>query len=160
MRSDRIVVGECRSGEALDMLQAMNTGHDGSLTTLHANSPDDAMLRLETMVLMAGFELPIPAIRRQIASAVNIVVQQARMRDGVRRVTRICEVLGMEGSDVKMRDLFLFQQTGIDQTGHVMGSFRASGVVPRFVQEYNKVGVPFDETVFTTADADRVGDRI
>src|SRR4029077_3667795 len=114
MRPDRIVVGECRSGEALDMLQAMNTGHDGSLTTLHANSPDDAMLRLETMVLMAGFELPIPAIRRQIASAVNIVVQQARMRDGVRRVTRICEVLGIEGSDVKMRDLFLFQQTGID----------------------------------------------
>ena len=160
MRPDRIVVGECRSGEALDMLQAMNTGHDGSLTTLHANSPDDAMLRLETMVLMAGFELPIPAIRRQIASAVNIVVQQARMRDGVRRVTRICEMLGMEGSDVKMRDLFLFQQTGIDQAGHVMGSFRASGVVPRFVQEYNKVGVPFDETVFTTADADRVGDRI
>ena len=148
MRPDRIVVGECRSGEALDMLQAMNTGHDGSLTTLHANSPHDAILRLETMVLMAGFELPIPAIRRQIASAVNIIVQQARMRDGVRRVIRICEVLGMNEGEVSMRDIFLFRQTGLSREGGVIGSFQACGVVPNFVVEYNKVGVALDNKIF------------
>jgi len=153
MRPDRIVVGECRSGEALDMLQAMNTGHDGSLTTLHANSPQDAVLRLETMVLMAGFDLPVQAIRRQIASAVNIIVQQARMRDGIRRVIRVAEVLGMKEGDVAMRDLFVFHQTGISREGAVLGGFRACGVVPGFVTESNKVGVAFDVGTFNTADA-------
>lgn len=154
MRPDRIVVGECRSGEALDMLQAMNTGHDGSLTTLHANNPNDAMLRLETMVLMAGFELPITAIRRQIASAVNLVVQQSRMRDGVRRVTRICEILGIENGDVAIRDLFVFRQTGIDGTGKVLGDFSALGIVPDFVKNYNQVGVAFDDKIFNRTEVD------
>jgi pilus assembly protein CpaF len=121
MRPDRIVVGECRSGEALDMLQAMNTGHDGSMTTLHANTPRDAIARLETLVLMAGFELPVRAIREQIASAINVVVQTERVRDGSRKITSIAEVVGMEGDVVTMQELVVFRQAGVDKDGKVLG---------------------------------------
>ena len=123
MRPDRIVVGECRGGEALDMLQAMNTGHDGSLTTAHANSPRDALSRLETMVLMSGMELPVKAIREQIASAVNIIIQQSRLSCGSRKILNICEVTGMEGETVTMQDIFYFQQTGFDENGKTKGEY-------------------------------------
>ncbi len=133
MRPDRIVVGEVRGGEALDMLQAMNTGHDGSLTTAHANSPRDVLSRLETMVLMAGAELPSRAIREQIASAVDLIVHQARLRDGTRRITHITEVLGLEGDTITLQDIFLFEQMGLEDHQRVRGRFRATGVVPTFV---------------------------
>ncbi|EQD30168.1 type II secretion system protein E, partial [mine drainage metagenome] len=128
MRPDRIVVGECRGGEALDMLQAMNTGHDGSLTTIHANSPADALSRLETMVLMAGTDLPSRAIREQIAAAVDIIVQQARLRDGTRRVIAISEVIGFDGDKVALKDIFLYHQEGLDDDGKVIGHFAAVNV--------------------------------
>src|SRR5690606_37899130 len=127
MRPDRIVVGECRSGEALDMLQAMNTGHDGSLTTLHANSPRDALSRLETMCLMAGMDLPVRAIREQIAAAVDLIVQEERMRDGSRKITQITEVQGMEGDAIVMSDIFEFAQTGYEG-GRVIGRLRPTGI--------------------------------
>lgn len=141
MRPDRIVVGECRGGEALDMLQAMNTGHDGSLTTAHANSPKDTISRLETMCLMAGMDLPVRAIREQIASAVNLIVQQERMQDGSRRVVSISEVDGMEGDVIKMNELFRFEQTGMDENGRVMGSLRPTGVQPRFLERFEKYNI-------------------
>ena len=144
MRPDRIVVGECRSGEALDMLQAMNTGHDGSLTTLHANTPRDALARLETLVLMAGFDLPIRAIREQIASAVDAVVQIERLRDGSRRCTSITEVVGMEGDVVTMQELIKFQSRGIDEDGKVVGEFQFSGVQPHAAKKFEENGVHFD----------------
>jgi pilus assembly protein CpaF len=144
MRPDRIVVGECRSGEALDMLQAMNTGHDGSLTTLHANTPRDALARLETLVLMAGFDLPIRAIREQIASAVDAVVQIERLRDGSRRCTSITEVVGMEGDVVTMQELIKFQSKGIDEDGKVVGEFQFSGVQPHATKKFEEAGVHFD----------------
>jgi len=144
MRPDRIVVGECRSGEALDMLQAMNTGHDGSLTTLHANTPRDALARLETLVLMAGFDLPIRAIREQIASAVDAVVQIERMRDGSRRCTSITEVVGMEGDVVTMQELIKFQFKGIDEDGKVVGEFQFSGVQPHATKKFEEAGIHFD----------------
>lgn len=131
MRPDRIVVGEVRGGEALDMLQAMNTGHDGSMTTAHANTPRDLLSRLETMVLMAGVELPVRAIREQMASAIEIIVYQERCRDGIRRITRITEVVGMESDVITLQDLFCFNQQGIDEEGKILGNFRASGVVPK-----------------------------
>jgi pilus assembly protein CpaF len=127
MRPDRIIVGEARGGEALDMLQAMNTGHDGSLTTIHSNSPRDTLRRVETMVLMAGMELPLKAIREQVASAIDLVVHMERMRDGTRKVTQVSEVQGMEGDSVVMQDLFIFEQTGI-QNGRVMGKLSAPAV--------------------------------
>ncbi|MCS6887846.1 MAG: CpaF family protein [Chloroflexus sp.] len=133
MRPDRIVVGECRAGEALDMLQAMNTGHDGSMTTLHANSPRDAIHRLETMVLMAGLDLPQRAIREQIASAINLIVQLDRLKDGSRKITKICEVTGMEGDVVTMSELFVFQQQGI-RDGQVIGRMVPTGIRPRFLE--------------------------
>jgi len=136
MRPERIVVGECRGGEALDMLQAMNTGHDGSLTTAHANSPKDTISRLETMCLMAGMDLPIRAIRDQIASAVNVIVQQERMRDGTRKVTSITEVDGMEGDVIKLNEIFRFEQTGLDENDKVMGQLRPTGVQPRFLERF------------------------
>lgn len=136
MRPERIVVGECRGGETLDMLQAMNTGHDGSLTTAHANSPKDTISRIETMCLMAGMDLPLRAIREQIASAVNLIVQQERMKDGSRKVTSITEVDGMEGDVIKMNEIFRFEQTGIDENGKVMGSLRPTGVQPRFLERF------------------------
>ncbi len=148
MRPDRIVVGECRGGEALDMLQAMNTGHDGSLTTLHANSPRDALSRLETMVLMSGMDLPVRAIREQIASAVHLVVQQARFADGSRRITAISEVTGMESDVIAMQDIFQFRQEGTDGQGTVMGRFTATGFVPKFYDELQRRGVPVDLEIF------------
>jgi len=144
MRPDRIVVGECRSGEALDMLQAMNTGHDGSMTTLHANTPRDAMARLETLVLMAGFDLPVRAIREQVASAVDAIVQIERLRDGSRKVTSITEVVGMEGDIVTMQELVRYQQRGMDMEGKVVGEFQYTGVQPHYSSRFEEAGVEFD----------------
>ena len=132
MRPDRIVVGECRGGEALDMLQAMNTGHDGSLTTVHSNSPRDAISRLEILVMMAGMDLPVKVIRQQIASAVDVIVQQSRMKDGSRKVTAITEVVGMEGDTVVLTDIFKYEQTGITADGKIEGSTKATGMRPLF----------------------------
>ena len=128
MRPDRIVVGECRGGEALDMLQAMNTGHDGSLTTVHANSPRDAISRLETLVLMAGMDLPLKVVRQQIASAVDVIVQQSRLKDGTRKVTAITEVVGMEGDTVVLTDVFKFEQTGVAEGGKILGQLKPTGI--------------------------------
>jgi pilus assembly protein CpaF len=144
MRPDRIVVGECRGGEALDMLQAMNTGHDGSLTTLHANTPRDALSRLETLVLMAGFDLPIKAIREQVASAVDVIVQIERMRDGTRKVTSISEVVGMEGDIVTMQELVRYQARGVDSEGKVLGDFQYTGVQPHYTSRFEEAGIDFD----------------
>ena len=148
MRPDRIVVGECRGGEALDMLQAMNTGHDGSLTTLHSNSPRDALARLETLVLMSGMQLPARAIREQVASAVNLVVQQQRYADGTRRISAISEVCGIEGEAIAVQDLFLFTQEGFDAEGRVVGRFAPTGVVPAFYEELQRRGVAVDMDAF------------
>jgi pilus assembly protein CpaF len=148
MRPDRIVVGECRGGEALDMLQAMNTGHDGSLTTAHANSPKDCLSRLETMVLMAGAELPSRAIREQIASAVNVIVHQSRLRDGTRKVVNITEVLDFDGQRVETQDIFVFKQTGVDEDGRVLGSHVATGVVPSFLEHLHASGENVDVSIF------------
>ncbi len=141
MRPDRIVIGEVRGGEAIDMLQAMNTGHDGSLTTIHANSPRDSLARLETMIQMAGMRLSDRAVRRQIASAVNIVIQVARLTDGTRRVTSISEITGMEGEIVAMQEIFQFERTGVDGTGKVIGRFRANGIRPRFAERLKQYGM-------------------
>ena len=149
MRPDRIVVGECRGGEALDMLQAMNTGHDGSLTTLHANSPRDALSRLETLVLMAGVDLPLRAIREQIASAVDVVVQLTRLRDGTRRVTHVTEVQGMEGETVTLQDAFLFDYSaGVDASGRFLGKPVPTGVRPRFTERFAELGIALSPRVF------------
>jgi pilus assembly protein CpaF len=148
MRPDRILVGECRGGEALDMLQAMNTGHDGSLTTGHANSPRDLLSRLEVMVLMAGMELPVRAIREQISSAVDIIVQQTRFSDGRRRVTSIVEVDGMEGDVILTQPLFAFKQRGIGADGEVLGDFVAFGQAPRFYEDLEEAGIALDRSVF------------
>ncbi|RMG18889.1 MAG: FHA domain-containing protein [Deltaproteobacteria bacterium] len=148
MRPDRIVVGECRGGEALDMLQAMNTGHDGSLTTAHANSPRDCIARLETMVLMSGMELPVRAIREQIASAVDIIVQQTRFSDGSRKITHISEVVGMEVDIVTLSDIFIFKQEGFDENGKVRGRHVASGFIPKFYDELQRRGIPVNMDIF------------
>ena len=148
MRPDRIVVGEVRSGEALDMLQAMNTGHDGSMTTGHANTPRDILARLETMVMMSGMELPIRAIREQISSAVNLIVQQSRLRDGSRRITHVTEVLGMEGDTIILQDIFRFEQTGVDSNGKVIGQHRPSGVVPSFLDKLETEGIMLPRNLF------------
>lgn len=149
MRPDRIVVGEVRSGEALDMLQAMNTGHNGSLTTGHANSPRDMLSRLETMVLMAGMELPVRAIREQIASAVDLIVQQSRLKDGSRRVTHITEVLGMEGDVITLQDIFAFKQNGRDEKGKIIGEIVSTGVKPKFMDKINETGIIFPYDFFS-----------
>ncbi len=141
MRPDRIIVGECRGAEALDMLQAMNTGHDGSLTTAHANNPRDAMSRLENMVMMAGYELPSSAIREQIASAINLVVQQSRLADGSRKIVKIVEVTGREGDVIQMQDIFEFRQTGFDDQGRIQGYYSATGNIPYFIDELRQRGV-------------------
>jgi pilus assembly protein CpaF len=148
MRPDRIIVGEVRGGEAIDMLQAMNTGHDGSMTTVHSNSPRDTISRLETMTLMAGIDLPVNAIRRQIASALHLIVYLNRMPDGTRRLTHVSEVVGMEGDVVTMTDLFLFQQTGVDQNRKVTGVFKSTGMRPSFSQAFNIAGLPMDAKWF------------
>jgi pilus assembly protein CpaF len=147
MRPDRIIVGECRGAEALDMLQAMNTGHDGSLTTAHSNSPRDTLARLETMVLMAGMDLPLRAIREQIASALNLIVHQERMRDGTRKITKITEVQGMEGDVIVMQDVFLFEQTGIE-AGKVIGRLRPTGIRPKFMEVIEAANIHLPPTIF------------
>jgi pilus assembly protein CpaF len=149
MRPDRIVVGEVRSGEALDMLQAMNTGHDGSLTTGHANTPRDMVARLETMVLMAGMELPVRAIREQIASAVDLIVQQSRLKDGSRRITHITEVIGMEGDIITLQDIFVYKQKGKDENGKIMGDVVPTGIKPKFFDKLEKAGIVLPPDLFT-----------
>lgn len=148
MRPDRVVIGECRGGEALDMLQAMNTGHDGSLTTVHANAPRDVISRLETMVLMSGMDLPVRAIREQIASAIDLVVHESRMSDGSRKVTQVTEVIGLEGDQVVMQDIFEFKQTGVDEDGKVEGTFAATGSVPTFLEDIAARGLTMDRSIF------------
>ena len=149
MRPDRIIVGECRGPEALDMLQAMNTGHDGSLTTCHANTPRDAVTRLENMVMMAGYELPSDAIREQISSALDLIVQQTRMSDGSRKIEKITEVTGREGKQILMQDIFTFEQTGFDNEGQVIGYHTATGNIPVFIEELRKRGkLKLDMSVF------------
>jgi pilus assembly protein CpaF len=147
MRPDRIVVGECRSGEALDMLQAMNTGHDGSLSTGHANTPRDMLARLETMVLMAGIDLPVRAIREQIASAVDLIVHQSRLKDGTRKITNITEVQGMEGDTIVMQDVFVFEQTGVID-GKIQGKLKATGIRPKFVEQFETMGIHLPNGIF------------
>ena len=147
MRPDRIVVGECRSGEALDMLQAMNTGHDGSLTTCHANSPRDTLSRLEVMCLMSGMDLPVRAIREQIASAVDMIAQQNRLRDGSRKIEKITEVQGMEGEIITMSDIFEFEQTGIEG-GKIIGRIRPTGLRPKFIDRIEAAGIHLPPSVF------------
>lgn len=148
MRPDRIIVGECRGGEALDMLQAMNTGHDGSLTTTHANTPRDAFSRLEVMVLMAGMDLPVTAIREQIASAVDIIVQQTRFSCGSRKITKITEVVGVESGTIQLQDIFEYQQSGFDKNGKVVGSFKSLGFIPGFYEDLNAIGFDLDISIF------------
>ena len=148
MRPDRIVIGEVRSGEAFDMLQAMNTGHDGSLTTTHANTPRDAIARVENMVLMANLDLPVRAIRDQIASAINLIVQLSRLRDGSRRVTHITEVVGMEGDVMSMQDIFLFKQQGVDAQGKIIGELRPTGLHPRAADRCEREGITFPPDLF------------
>jgi pilus assembly protein CpaF len=148
MRPDRIIVGECRGGEALDMLQAMNTGHDGSLTTVHANSPRDVISRLETMVLMSGMELPSRAIREQIASAVDVIIHESRLSDGSRKVVAISEVTGLEGQQIVMQDIFAFRQSGIDSRGRVVGRFVPTGAVPTFYEHLKSRGMRLDPAMF------------
>jgi len=148
MRPDRIVVGEVRGGEALDMLQAMNTGHEGSLTTVHANSPRDALSRVETMVLMAGMELPVRAIREQISSAINLIVHQARLQDGSRRITHLSEVQGMEGDVITLQDIFRFEQMGKDEHHKMVGQFRATGIRPKFIERLASLGIQMPRDTF------------
>jgi pilus assembly protein CpaF len=156
MRPDRIVVGECRAGEALDMLQAMNTGHDGSLTTVHSNSPRDTLSRLETLVLMSGFDLPIRAIREQMASALDGVVHLSRLRDGTRRITHITEVQGMEGDVITLQDVFLFDfGAGIDEHGRFKGHLKATGVRPKFAEKLADLGIRLGQEVFAPEGATR-----
>jgi pilus assembly protein CpaF len=160
MRPDRIVIGECRSGEALDMLQAMNTGHDGSLTTLHSNSPRDALSRLETLVLMAGFDLPVRAIREQVSSAVDLIVQLSRLRDGTRRVTHISEVQGMEGDVITLQDIFLFDfSMGVDEHGKFRGHLKATGVRPKFTEKLADLGIRLGPEVFQNESTRRAVGR-
>ena len=157
MRPDRIVVGEVRGGEALDMLQAMNTGHDGSLTTLHANSPRDALARLETLVLMAGMDLPLKVVRQQIASAVDLIVQQTRLKDGTRKVTAITEVAGMEGDTVVLTDIFKFEQTGVTTDGKVLGDLKPTGIRPLFSPRLEAAGFKLSADVFGVNVAEMLG---
>jgi pilus assembly protein CpaF len=147
MRPDRIIVGECRSGEALDMLQAMNTGHDGSMSTGHANSPRDMLSRLETMVLMAGVDLPLRAIREQVASAVDLIVHQSRLKDGTRRIVNITEVQGMEGDVIVMQDVFVFEQTGVVE-GKIQGRLKPTGIRPKFVEKFEVQGINLPPGLF------------
>jgi len=148
MRPDRIIVGECRGGETLDMLQAMNTGHDGSLTTLHANTPRDALSRTETMVLMAGMDLPIKVIRQQVSSAIDLIVQQTRLKDGTRKVTAITEVAGMEGDTIVLTDIFRFEQTGMSPDGKILGQLKPTGIRPLFTPRLETAGFRLPPEVF------------
>jgi len=152
MRPDRIVVGEVRGGEALDMLQAMNTGHDGSITTIHANAPRDALSRLETMTLMAGMDLGVRAIREQISSAINLIIHQSRLKDGTRRVTHVTEVVGMEGEVITLQDLFLFDyRAGMDENGVYLGQQQPTGLRPHFLEKLAERGIVLPAWVFARA---------
>jgi pilus assembly protein CpaF len=144
MRPDRIIVGEVRGAEAFDMLQAMNTGHEGSMTTVHANSPRDALSRIENMVLMAGLDLPVRVIREQLASALHLVVQIARFSDGRRRVTALSEVIGLEGQMVTMQEIFRFEEEGVDSEGRVLGKLRPTGIIPSFAERFARMGISLD----------------
>jgi Flp pilus assembly CpaF family ATPase len=148
MRPDRIVVGECRGGEALDMLQAMNTGHSGSLTTLHSNNPRECIQRLETLVMMAGLNLPAKAIKENIASAVNLIIQQSRLPDGSRKVTHISEVTGMQGDVISLQDIFVFKQEGLDKKRKIIGRFVPTGFIPKFVEEMEAKGMKISRGLF------------
>lgn len=148
MRPDRIVVGECRGAETLDMLQAMNTGHDGSLTTIHANSVRDAVGRIETMVMMAGFDLPVKAIRQQFASAVHLLINASRLTGGPRKIMSIAEVQGMEGEAVTMQEIFKFEQMGVDGAGKAWGRFVATGLRPKFLERLKSAGCDIDAGIF------------
>ena len=159
MRPDRIVVGECRGGEALDMLQAMNTGHDGSLTTLHANAPRDALSRLETLILMAGVELPLKVVRQQVSSAVDLIVQQTRLKDGTRKVTAITEVAGMEGDTIVLTDIFKFEQTDVAQNGKVIGELKPTGIRPLFTPRLEAAGYKLAAGIFGSSIADLLASR-
>ncbi|MEO7987771.1 MAG: CpaF family protein, partial [Gemmatimonadales bacterium] len=153
MRPDRIIIGEVRGGEAVDMLQAMNTGHDGSLTTLHANTPRDALSRLETMISMAGLDLPERAMRQQIASAIDIVVQVTRLSDGTRKVNQISEIVGMEGDVITMQEIFLFEREGLGEHDKVLGRFKATGIRPRCADRLKAYGVDLSSVLFSDRDA-------
>jgi pilus assembly protein CpaF len=148
MRPDRIIVGEVRGGEALDMLQAMNTGHDGSISTIHSNSPRDALARLETMVLMAGYELPTRAIREQMSSALNVIIQVARLSDGTRKIVKVAEITGMEGDILVMQDIFVYEKQGVTDEGKVKGQFRATGVRPKFLDILHAAGIHLESDMF------------
>jgi len=148
MRPDRIVIGEVRGGEAIDMLQAMNTGHDGSLTTIHANTPRDALARLETMIQMTGMRLSDRAMRQQVAAAIDLVVQVARLSDGTRRLTCISEITGMEGETITMQEIFLYERTGVDSQGQVIGRFRPTGIRPRFAERLKASGLQLPRVFF------------
>jgi pilus assembly protein CpaF len=154
MRPERIIVGECRGGETLDMLQAMNTGHDGSMTTAHANSPRDALSRVETMCLMAGMDLPVRAIREQVASAIDVIVQQERMRDGTRKVVTVTEVSGMEGDIITMTDIFSFEQTGVE-AGKIIGKIRPTGLRPKFMDQIDAAGISLPPSIFGVGERRR-----
>lgn len=151
MRPDRIVVGEVRGGEALDMLQAMNTGHEGSISTIHSNTPRDALARLETMVMMSGMDLPSRAIREQVAAAIHMIVQIGRLSDGSRKVVSVSEIQGMEGNVIVLQDLFTFQQKGIGEGGKVLGSMQATGMVPKFMERFNAAGIHLPPEIFKRA---------
>jgi pilus assembly protein CpaF len=148
MRPDRIIIGEIRGPEAFDMLNAMNTGHEGSLSTVHANAPRDALARVENMVMMANLDLPQRAIREQVSSALHLMVQLARFSDGVRRITHVTEITGMEGQIVTMQDIFLFNQTGVDEEGRILGSMSPTGLRPTFADRFVLAGIQLPETVF------------
>jgi pilus assembly protein CpaF len=150
MRPDRIIVGEVRGPEAFDMMQAMNTGHEGSLSTVHANTPRDALARIENMILMAGLDLPVRAIREQVSSAIHVVIQISRLSDGSRKVTHVSEIAGMEGQVVTMQDLFRFEQRGIDNDGRVLGEFRGTGLRPRFAEKFEIAGIHLAPDLFAT----------
>ncbi len=154
MRPERIIVGECRGGETLDMLQAMNTGHDGSMTTAHANSPRDTLARLETMCLMAGMDLPVRAIREQVSSAIDVICHQERMRDGTRKVVTVCEVSGMEGDVITMTDIFSFEQTGVE-SGKVIGRLRPTGLRPKFMDQIEAAGINLPPSIFGVGERRR-----
>jgi pilus assembly protein CpaF len=152
MRPDRIIMGEVRGAEAVDMLQAMNTGHDGSLTTLHANTPRDALARLETMISMAGLSLPTKGMRQQIASAINVLIQVERLSDGQRKIVNISEITGMEGDIITMQDIFVFEREGVDEAGNVIGSFKATGIRPRFTDRMLAYGVELPVSLFSNIE--------
>jgi pilus assembly protein CpaF len=156
MRPERIVIGEVRGGEALDMLQAMNTGHDGSLATGHSNSPRDMIARLETMVLMAGIELPVKAIREQIAGAIDLIIQQSRLKDGTRKIINITEVLGMEGDVIVLQDIFAYRQTGTDGEGRIHGRLAPTGIRPKFYERLETSGIHVPTSVFLDQGGDEL----